>query len=198
MAVRTGLLRVYQGNSHTTVQTLNTEDQMTRLHRWTLPGMALPGVLAIAATVAARSATGAGISGTAELTYTDQHAATVPDAPGHVLVVGEARGTNRSADQAYFPDAQVVSVDHADLMQGSGPHWGYYTMSLRSDTVVARWSGSVTSTMKRGQPQTGFRGSWEYVKGTGAYTGIRGKGSYDGHFLAKNRYVVNWRGSYTK
>jgi hypothetical protein len=171
---------------------------MTPLHRWTRPGMTLLGVLAIAATVAARSATVVNISGSAELTYTAQHAATVPDAPGHVLLVGEARGTNRSADQAYFADAQVVNVDHSDLKQGSGPHWGYYIMSLGADTVVARWGGSVTTTMKRDQPQTDFQGSWEYVKGTGAYATIRGKGTYDGHFLAKDRYLVNWRGSYTK
>ena len=155
-------------------------------------------MLAITATVAARSATVASISGSAELTYTDQHAATVPDATGHVLLVGETRGTNTSADKAYLADAQVVNVDHADLKQGSGPQWGYYAMSLGPDTVVARWSGSVTTTMKRDQPQTDFQGSWEYVKGTGAYAAIRGKGTYDGHFLAKDRYLVNWRGSYTK
>jgi hypothetical protein len=38
---------------------------MTPLHRWTRPGLTLLGVLAIAATVAARSATGVGISGSA-------------------------------------------------------------------------------------------------------------------------------------
>lgn len=174
------------------------EGQMTPLHRCTRPGMTLLGVLAIVTTVAARSATVVGISGSAELTYTDQHAATVPDAPGHVLLVSEARGTNTSSDKAYFAHASVVNVDHADLKQGSGHHWGYYAMSLGADTVVARWSGSVTTTMKRDQPQTDFQGSWEYVKGTGAYVAIRGKGTYDGHFLAKDRYLVNWRGSYTK
>jgi hypothetical protein len=63
--------------------------------------------------------------------------------------VGDARGTNTSADKAYFADALVVNVEHADLKQGSGPHWGYHAMSLGADTVVALWSGSVITTMKR-------------------------------------------------
>jgi hypothetical protein len=109
-------------------------------------------VLAIAATMATQSATVVGISGRAELTYTDQHAATVPDAPGHLLLVGEARGTKTSDDQAYFPNAQVVNVDHADLKQGSGPTGGT-TPCPSGGTRLWSLEGAGTTTMNRDEPE---------------------------------------------
>ena len=46
--------------------------------------------------------------------------------------------------------------------------------------------------------RTTFEGTWEYVKGTGQYATAKGKETYQGQFLAKDRYSVRWRGEYRR
>ena len=140
------------------------------------------------------------ISGGAELTYARQQVIDVPGAPGHQLSAGETRGTNRNTGPTdYFADAQVINAEIGDLTQGNGWNQGYYTMAKGADTVVAKWSGKVMTTMTpEGQPNTTFNGKWSYVHGTGRYAGIRGSGAYTGQFVAQDRYVVSWKGSYTQ
>jgi hypothetical protein len=139
------------------------------------------------------------ISGSAELTYSKQHVLDVPDRGGHQLLAGETKGTNKNTGSGDFmSNAPVVNVEIADLTQGTGTHQGYYTMGKGADTLTAKWAGKVTTTMSNNQPSTSFAGRWEYVYGSGQYAGIKGKGTYKGQFLAKNRYAVEWQGSYER
>jgi hypothetical protein len=139
------------------------------------------------------------ISGSAELTYSKQHSLTVPDRAGHQLLAGETKGTNKNTGGGDFmSDAPVLNVETADLTQGTGTHQGYYTMGKAADTLTAKWSGKVTTTMANNQPSTSFNGTWEYVYGSGQYAGVKGKGTYKGQFLAKDKYAVQWEGSYQR
>lgn len=66
-----------------------------------------------------------------------------------------------------------------------------------------RWQpnggGEVTTTTSaEEQPMTSFTGTWKYVHGSGQYAGVKGKGTYKGRFLAKDRYAVKWEGNYSK
>ena len=170
-------------------------------NRLSAAGLTAVGIVTAAAATGVWSEPGPiKISGGAELSYSSRHAVDVPDHPGHQLVIGETKGANRNASpRAYFPDAPVTNVEMADLTQGDGPHQGYYTMARGGDTVIAKWSGRVTTTMSReGQPNTNFAGTWRYMYGTGQYAGIMGSGTYRGHFVAADRYAVTWQGSYTK
>src|SRR3954471_9589256 len=88
------------------------------------------------------------VSGSAELTYSQQHALDVPDAPGHQLLAGETKGTNQNTGGGEFmSNVPVVNVETADLVQGNGTHQGYYTMGKAADTLVAKWEGKVKTTM---------------------------------------------------
>ena len=139
------------------------------------------------------------ISGSAELTYSKQHALDVPDRPGHQLLAGETKGTNRNTGSGDFmSNVPVVNVETADLTQGTGTHQGYYTMGKGADTLTAKWGGKVTTTMADNQPSTSFNGTWEYVYGSGQYAGVKGRGTYKGQFLAKDKYSVTWEGNYSK
>lgn len=165
----------------------------------------ITGLLVLAAAALVTAATGpAGraikISGSAELTYSKQHALDVPDRAGHQLLAGETKGTNKNTSGSDFmSNAPVINVETADLTQGNGTHQGYYTMGKGADTLVAKWGGKVTTTMSaEGQPNTVFEGKWEYVHGAGQYAGVKGNGTYKGQFLAKDRYAVRWEGSYNK
>jgi hypothetical protein len=118
------------------------------------------------------------ISGRAELQYSKREAIEVRGREGHMLTLGEVRGTNQNtSDSDFFADASAVNVETADLIQGNGSHQGYYTMRNGDDSATAKWQGTVTTVLGPDQqPQTSFSGTWEYVQGTGRYNGIQGRG----------------------
>lgn len=157
-------------------------------------------VLATSAATLTRHSDAIKISGSAELTYSKQHAIDVPDRSGHQVLAGETKGTNKNTSGSDFmSNAPVINVEMADLTQGTGTHQGYYTMGKGGDTLVAKWGGKVTTTMSaEGQPNTVFSGKWDYVYGAGQYANVKGNGTYKGQFLAKDRYAVTWEGSYSK
>jgi hypothetical protein len=136
------------------------------------------------------------ISGRAELQYSKREIIDVPGREGHMLALGEVRGTNQNTSaNDFFVDASAVNVETADLIQGNGSHQGYYTMRDGEDAVTAKWQGKVTTVLgPNEQPQTSFKGTWEYTQGTGRYSEIQGGGVYEGEFLAEDRYLVRWQG----
>jgi hypothetical protein len=136
------------------------------------------------------------IAGTVEAKYAEQHPLPVPDAAGHALVLGRAKGINRSTGPTtYLDKGEVTNLDFADLTQGNGPHQGYITMSQGADTLISKWSGRVTTTLSPDKaPITTFEGTWTKVKGAGRYARAPGKGTYQGHFTSQTEYTVDWNG----
>jgi hypothetical protein len=135
------------------------------------------------------------IAGTFNAKYAEQHPLSVADAQGHTLLLGRVQGVNRSTGATrYMDEGQVTSIEFGDLVQGNGPHQGYITFSLGSDTVISKWSGKVTTTMSNNTPMTSFAGTWTKVKGTGRYEGLNGKGTYKGHFVSATEYICDWNG----
>ena len=136
------------------------------------------------------------IAGTVALKYAEQHPLPVPDANGHVLLLGRVQGVNRSTGPTeYMDQASVTSLEFADLVQGNGPHQGYITMSQGADSSISQWSGKVTTTLSpQKTPVTTFEGTWKKVRGTGRYEGATGRGAYKGRFTSKTEYVIDWNG----
>lgn len=146
----------------------------------------------------AAMAEGSNISGSISLSYTKQEALPVAEAPGYTVLLGEVKGANKNTGSSdYMDGAAVTNREIVRLSQGNGPHSGYITLGKDGNSTIALWSGEVTTVMSpEGQPQTSFKGNWEYVAGTGKYDGIRGKGEYHGHFTSQTSYVVDWSGEY--
>jgi hypothetical protein len=44
---------------------------------------------------------------------------------------------------------------------------------------------------------TSFKGTYEKMSGTGTLQGIKGRGTYTGHFTSQTEYVVDWIGQVT-
>jgi hypothetical protein len=118
------------------------------------------------------------------------------DAPGHLLALNQAKGTNRSTGATEYMDgADIVNSELADLSQGTGIHQGYVVMAKGPDSAFTRWSGRVTTRLAADKtPITTFEGSWTKLRGTGRYTGIKGTGQYKGHMTSPTDYVVQWSG----
>lgn len=144
-------------------------------------------------------ADGGKISGSAALSYAKQEASLAPSADGHMLVFGELTGANKNTGNAdYMSNADVTNREIGQLFQGNGPHSGYYTMSKDGNTTTALWRGDVSTILAEdGSPRTSFKGTWEYVNGTGKFAGIKGKGKYTGYFTSKTTYTVDWDGEYS-
>jgi hypothetical protein len=145
---------------------------------------------------AAVHAGGTAVAGQFTGSYTKQEALPVPQAEGHVLILGEASGRNVGRDGTRYMDgASIVNREIADLLQGNGPHRGYVTMRLGGDETVTRWNGHVTTTLNRdGTPNITFAGTWEKVRGNGMYRDGSGTGSYQGYFTSQTEYFVEWSG----
>jgi hypothetical protein len=144
-------------------------------------------------------AEGGKIAGAISLNYTKQEALSVVEAPGNLLILGELKGINKSTNgSGYMDGAAVTNREIVRLFQGNGPNNGYITLDKNGDSAVALWNGQVTTVMSpEGQPMTSFKGTWEYVAGTGRLTGIKGNGDFQGHFTSKTSYDVNWNGEYS-
>lgn len=164
--------------------------------RFTIPCIALAVCTLFSGAAVAE---GGSISGFIDLSYTKQEALPVAEAPGYIVQLGEVKGANKNTGSTdYMDGAAVTNREIVRLSQGNGPHSGYITLVKDGNSTIALWNGEVTTVMSpEGQPQTSFKGNWEYVAGTGKYDGIRGKGEYHGHSTSQTSYVVDWSGEYS-
>lgn len=152
--------------------------------------------VALSLSIAPANAEERAVAGQFTASYSKREALPVPDAEGHVLMLGEAAGRNvglKGSD--YMDGATIVNREILDLVRGNGPHSGYVTMTMAGVQTVSRWEGTVrTSLNKDGTPNTTFEGTWTKVNGTGKYERVTGGGTYSGHFTSENDYVVDWNG----
>lgn len=135
-------------------------------------------------------------SGSMNGTYVERHFQAIPDQRNHVLVLSHAVATNRNTSGTSFLDGFSANIrEIADLNRGTGPSQGYVIFSKGPDQLVVKINGVVTTTIKEGQPNTTFKGSWVTVSGAGSLASDEGEGTYSGHFTAEDRFHVNWEGS---
>ena len=138
------------------------------------------------------------VSGKMTMDYPEQERIEVGDTKDHALTFGTANGTNEcTGEHAFMDGAQVVNMAFGDLVQGSGSHQGYVKLSLGDDAVFCKWEGAVITTVpEEGAPIMSFEGTYSYIKGTGQYENIQGRGTYKGAFTSKTQYVAEWEGEY--
>lgn len=166
----------------------------TRTLRRTIAPLLVP-VLALTWIAAKPAAERMKVGGTFTVKYTQQQMLPI-GSEGRVLILGEARGSNRSTGKTpYMDGGETVNAEIDDLMQGNGIHQGYVTFAKGPDSTLTKWSGKVTTTLADDKtPRTTFEGTWTKISGTGQYEGISGSGKYKGRFTAKDQYVVDWQG----
>lgn len=142
---------------------------------------------------------GTSISGTIAATYTQMDTVMVNQADMHMMLMGISSGTNTCTSEAKFMDgATATNMSYSDLKQGNGPHQGYVKFVKDGDSITAKWSGKVTTTMPaEGAPKVNFEGTFTYMSGTGQFQGIKGDGTYKGSFTSPGGYSVEWQGAYT-
>ena len=135
-------------------------------------------------------------SGSMDATYTKRDVQPIPDQEGHILMLSDAAATNKNTSGTGFLDGFSANIrEIADLSRGTGPSQGYVIYSKGPDQLVVKINAMVTTTMKDGQPNTTFKGSFSAVDGKGALAGTEGKGTYSGYFTAEDKFNVDWEGT---
>jgi hypothetical protein len=140
------------------------------------------------------------ISGKYTATYAFQKALPVPDAPDHVIMLVETRGTNiNTGPTDFLVNAQVVNREIRDITQGNGPHNGYITFTEDAGEFTAKWNGVVKTTLtETGQPHTTFNGDWVQTHATGRYAGHTASGTYQGFVPSPDKVFIEWEGTSTQ
>lgn len=103
----------------------------------------------------------------------------VGDAPGHVLAIADQRGlqTNQAGEVAQWSTKVFL-----DLTNGTGPHFSYTTVTFEDKSTAITKANGVTTA--RADGTSTFEGSFEYIGGSGRFSGIKGGGKYAGKRLA--------------
>ena len=139
------------------------------------------------------------ISGKMTLTHVKQETMTVGDIDEHVLTFSQAEGTNATTGEHAFMDgAKAINMSFSDAVRGNGANQGYMKVATEKATAYAKWEGKVTTVISsEGVPMTTFEGEFSWIKGTGQFENIQGKGTFKGSYLSKTTYAFEWEGAYT-
>ena len=137
------------------------------------------------------------MSGKATMTYTKKEVVPIGDTEGHIIMLGVSSGINTNTGSSDHMDgATATTSSTADLTKGNGPQAGYFTLSKDGNETVAQYNGTIKTILSpEKKPITSFSGTWKYVKCKGIYEGCSGEGTYWGHFIAENDYVVEYKGT---
>ena len=120
----------------------------------------------------------------------------VGDVKGHVVGVSERSGL------AILESGEVATTTSKatfDSTKGSGTHQGYALYKFDDgSTYVSKYQGAHTAT---GGGRNTFKGTFEYISGTGRFEGIKGKSTYPGkrYILGKEGgdFIADTVGTYT-
>jgi len=103
----------------------------------------------------------------------------VPDVEKHVVGVYERRGVSvyENGETAAYHTRGTF-----DFTKGQGPFRGYTQQSFADgSTFIVKYQGA--STVATGEKLPSFKGTSEYIKGTGRFEGIKGKVSFSGKYV---------------
>lgn len=111
----------------------------------------------------------------------------------HVLLLVGVAGPQKTSDPL-FQNVEISYWSSSDLVNGSGPQSGYWCNNhADGDRDWGTFEGKITAS---GQQVT-MAGTYKWTGGTGKFKGIRGGGTYKGHFPSPTDVVNNWEGEYT-
>ena len=137
------------------------------------------------------------MSGKATMTYSKKEVVLIGDTEGHILMLAVSNGLNSNTGNSDFMDgATATTRSTADLTKGNGPQAGYFILSEEGNETVAKYKGMIKTVLSPDKkPMTSFSGEWKYIKCAGKYEGCTGKGTYQGHFISENDYIVEYKGT---
>lgn len=122
----------------------------------------------------------------------------INDQEGHNLTLEEGEGTHKSiGGNSFLEGAQVTLMGMADHVNGTGMGQGYAKIMLGKDVVYLKHEGKVsTKPPKKGIRNTTFEGTFIFYQGAGRFKNIQGTGTYQGRYISRTIYILEWEGAY--
>ena len=92
---------------------------------------------------------------------------------GHVFTHDIYKGTFfNDAGKGWLHETSLVCPAVGDLVNGKGTAKGCFVQTDKDgDKIFGEFNGTI-------DPATGFVGDWQYIEGTGKYTGVKGNGTF--------------------
>ncbi len=141
------------------------------------------------------SAQAAEYSGSFTAKITKQEALSIMDSGQHVLVLQTSTGPHKSTGKnGYFDGGTVIVNDTVDLVNGSGTHHGYWTVTKDGETVTNSLTGKVKTVMAADgkTPITTIDGTFDGLYGTNLYGTLHPVGTYTVKFTSPTEYMSTW------
>jgi len=126
---------------------------------------------------------------------TTVHRLNVPDVEGHINSLTEAKSINFNEK---FGPSLGYRTQLGDWIKGTGTVQGYTQITYPDgSTITSKWMGEVKSAGLGPTGGSEAKGTWSYIKGTGKYEGIQGKGTFESYVLGPGQWYSEVRGEYT-
>ena len=123
------------------------------------------------------------------------HTLKVPDVEGHTINLVEFKGIIFSEKWGAALDYQIVTLDY---IKGAGTFEGYsYTTFPDGSTITARGEGKSKGGGVGTTGAASSEGTWTYVKGTGKFENIKGRGTMKSYILGPGQLYTDVEGEYT-
>jgi hypothetical protein len=123
------------------------------------------------------------------------HTLKVPDVEGHTNNLFEAKAIGFSEKWGAYLIYETLTLD---ITKGEGTHQGYNHQTFPDgSTITLKFEGK---NMGAGRGITGSsssEGTWTYIKGTGKFAGIQGRGTYKSHIMDPAQWYSDAEGEYT-
>jgi hypothetical protein len=113
--------------------------------------------------------------------------------PDHLQIQQSGSGMNKSPGQP-LDGASVGINEIVTMKRGRGPVQGTITFNLPSGSTVSTYTGKVSTDA---QGRVTARGRFTTTQAAGAFTGLKGRGTFTAVYTSKTDAISQWSGDFT-
>jgi hypothetical protein len=132
------------------------------------------------------------IKGSFSGTITKQSAMSLADQPGHMMIIAEVDGIQKSTDPLWN-NSRITYWGVTELLNGTGSQRGYYN-NVRADKD-RNW-GTFEAKVNVTGPQMIIEGAYKFIDGDGEFRGLTGGGIFKTVFTSETELECSWDGHY--
>jgi hypothetical protein len=122
------------------------------------------------------------------------HTLKVPDVEGHSIYLFESKGIGFSEKWGSY---LIYHTTTLDLIKGEGTHQGYaHSTFPDGSTITLKFAGKNFGTSRTATGSQGSEGTYTYIKGTGKFEGIQGRGAYKSYHMGQGQWYTDGESEY--
>jgi hypothetical protein len=132
------------------------------------------------------------LTGSVSAYFRSRSMITIPDQPGHTLMLGEAAGTQQTSDPLWN-NASLTYSAVTEMMNDEGTQRGYFVNShANGDRDWGSFEGHVTTV----SGILTVEGTYQITGGSGTFSSVTGSGTFTTRLVSADQIEVNYEGTY--